>query len=215
MRARVHRLGLRSLRGGVARVALIGAALLPDAPALAREAAPSDSIEAAVRRLLQDQQAAWNRGDLEAFMAGYWESPDLVFSSGGRVQRGWRTVLERYRATYGTGAELGRLTFSDLEVHPLGGDAAWALGRWELDLAGGRAGGVFTLVLRRLEGGWRIVHDHTSSGPDPDLDPSSEAVPGVEGSGPAAPEAEGSRPAGPPAKGAGAASEAQPEGAMP
>ena len=118
-----------------------------------------------IRQVLDEQAAAWNRGDLEAFMDGYWRSEDLVFTSGGNVQRGWQTTLDRYRASYGTSPEtMGRLTFSDLEIHPLADGAAWALGRWALADAGGQAmGGVFSLVFRRFDGRWRIVHDHTSS----------------------------------------------------
>ena len=126
-----------------------------------------DSLTAAVGEVLERQQSAWNRGDLEGFMAGYWRSPDLVFTSGGTVRRGFDTLLERYRTTYGSGASMGRLDFSQLEVHPLGPEAAWALGRWSLARGEERLGGVFTLVLRRLDGGWRIVHDHTSSNSAP------------------------------------------------
>ena len=118
----------------------------------------------AIERVLEVQAAAWNRGDLDAFMDGYWRSPDLIFTSGGAVQRGWQTTLDRYRASYGTSPEtMGRLTFSDLEVHPLGPGAAWALGRWGLEHAdGGTVGGVFSLVFREIDGRWVIVHDHTS-----------------------------------------------------
>jgi len=126
-----------------------------------------DSTEAAIRRLLEVQEGAWNRGDLDGFMSGYWDSPELVFTSGAQVRRGYRPLLERYRETYGTDAEMGRLGFSGLEVHPLGPSTAWALGRWELELAERRLGGVFTLVLRKIEGEWKIVHDHTSSDPAP------------------------------------------------
>lgn len=120
----------------------------------------------AIQRVLDDQVAAWNRGDLEAFMEGYWRSPDLVFTSGGDVQRGWQTTLDRYRSTYGTSPEtMGRLAFSNLEVHPLGDGAAWALGRWALDDDGETMGGVFSLIFRELDGRWVIVHDHTSRGP--------------------------------------------------
>ena len=123
--------------------------------------------EFALRQVLEDQAAAWNRGDLDAFMEGYWRSEDLVFTSGGRVQRGWQTTLDRYRETYGSSPEtMGRLTFSDLEVHSLGDDAAWVLGRWALAFDDGSSpGGVFTLVFRRIDGRWLIVHDHTSSDP--------------------------------------------------
>lgn len=120
----------------------------------------------AIQRVLEDQVAAWNRGDLEAFMDGYWRSPDLVFTSGGNVQRGWQTTLDRYRASYGSSPEtMGRLAFSDLEVHPLGDGAAWALGRWGLDNDGKKMGGVFSLVFRAVDGRWLIVHDHTSLSP--------------------------------------------------
>jgi beta-aspartyl-peptidase (threonine type) len=129
------------------------------------ERGPGSDPAPAIRQVLDEQAAAWNRGDLEAFMDGYWRSEDLVFTSGGNVQRGWQTTLDRYRASYGTSPEtMGRLTFSDLEIHPLGDGAAWALGRWALDDAGGQTmGGVFSLVFRRFDGRWLIVHDHTSS----------------------------------------------------
>lgn len=127
--------------------------------------AAADGPRPAIGRVLDAQVAAWNRGDLDAFMEGYWRSPDLVFTSGGAVQRGWQTTLDRYRASYGTSPEtMGRLSFSELEVHPLGPGAAWALGRWDLDHEGDRAavGGVFSLVFREIDGNWVIVHDHTS-----------------------------------------------------
>jgi beta-aspartyl-peptidase (threonine type) len=100
-------------------------------------------------------------------MEGYWNSPELVFTSGGRVRRGWHTTLDRYRATYGTAREtMGQLSFTDVEVHPVSGGAAWVLGIWRLDRRDDRLGGVFSLVFRRIEGEWRIVHDHTSLTPD-------------------------------------------------
>ncbi len=139
---------------------------LPTPTARAASASPRpsrDSVETAVRRLLEEQEEAWNDGDLEGFMRGYWDSPELVFTSGGSVHRGFGDLARRYRETYGSGAEMGRLAFSDLEVHPLGDSAAWALGAWALEHRGESLGGVFTLVLRRFSGEWRIVHDHTSS----------------------------------------------------
>jgi beta-aspartyl-peptidase (threonine type) len=149
----------------VRRWALLALATVACASAGGR--GPAADPAPAIRQVLDDQAAAWNRGDLEAFMDGYWRSEDLVFTSGGNVQRGWQTTLDRYRASYGTSPEtMGRLTFSDLEIHPLGDGAAWALGRWALDDAGGAAmGGVFSLVFRRVDGRWLIVHDHTSSSP--------------------------------------------------
>jgi beta-aspartyl-peptidase (threonine type) len=118
-----------------------------------------------VRAVLDAQVAAWNQGDLEAFMAGYWRSPELVFVSGAVVTKGWEATLERYRKRYKSeGREMGRLRFEAIEIQRLGADAAFARGEYWLHMSdGGEPHGRFTLILRRLDGAWRIVHDHTSS----------------------------------------------------
>ena len=127
-------------------------------------AEPSPSV--AVRALLDAQVEAWNRGDLEGFMAGYWRSPELVFCSGATVTKGWDATLARYRKRYRSeGREMGRLRFDGIEVIPLGADAALARGAWHLTMGDGKEPhGLFTLLLRRLDGAWVIVHDHTSAG---------------------------------------------------
>ncbi len=121
---------------------------------------------AAVRGVLDAQVEAWNHGDLEAFMAGYWRSPDLVFCSGATVTKGWDETLARYRKRYQSeGREMGRLRFDAVEVIPLGEDAALARGAWGLVMSDGKEPhGLFTLLLRHIDGAWRIVHDHTSEG---------------------------------------------------
>ena len=122
------------------------------------------SAEQSIRRVLDEQAAAWNRGDLESFLRGYWRSPELTFYSGGAVTSGWDATLQRYRARYQSeGREMGKLTFSDLEIHSLSADSAWVGGRWRLQMKkGDTPGGLFTLVFRKFPEGWRIVHDHTS-----------------------------------------------------
>lgn len=122
-----------------------------------------DPIVAEIRETVLAGVAGWNRGDLEAFMAPYHRSEELRFASGGTVSWGWQTVLDRYRKRYPDRNAMGKLTFSDLDVRVLSEDAALAFGRWTLDRAEDRPTGLFTLVLRRLPEGWRIVHDHTSS----------------------------------------------------
>lgn len=121
--------------------------------------------ETEIRSLLDAQQEAWNARDLEGFMAGYWRSEDLAFGGGGKVNRGWEWLWERYQKAYFTRGDPGELRFEDLEIHVLSPDAAWVLGRWELRRGEGDSGGAFTLILRRFDGDWRIVHDHTSSLP--------------------------------------------------
>jgi len=134
------------------------------APAQSSASAETDS---ALRSLLQMQVDAWNRGDISAFMEGYWKSDATAFVSSSGVSRGWQTLLDRYRRSYPNRAAMGQLQFSDLEITPLGPDAALILGRWQLVHETDRPGGVFTLIARRFPDGWRIIHDHTSSVPAP------------------------------------------------
>ena len=124
--------------------------------------APAVSARVAVQAILDDQQAAWNRGDINTFMKGYWNSPNLTFAGTSGITRGWEPVMARYRTHYPDPAAMGHLDFSDIEIRPLGPDAALVLGRWHLKRAGDSPGGVFTLVFQRFPDGWRIIHDHTS-----------------------------------------------------
>ena len=120
----------------------------------------------AVRAVLDVQVAAWNRGDVRGFMDGYARTDSLRFASGGAVRYGWQATLDGYLRGYPDRRTMGRLTFSDLRVTPLAPDAAVVFGRWglERDTLLPAAAGLFTLVFRRTPAGWKIVHDHTSSG---------------------------------------------------
>ena len=126
--------------------------------------APDDK-QAAVEQVLHIQQKAWNHHDIEAFMAGYWNSADLTFFSGAKQTAGWQATLDRYKATYDSpGHEMGTLEFSGLRVEILGPDAAFVRGAWHLTMRDGKTPhGLFTLVFRKLPDGWKIVHDHTSA----------------------------------------------------
>jgi ketosteroid isomerase-like protein len=128
----------------------------------AQTASPTASEEESIRALLEAQAAAWNRGDIEGFLAGYWKSDATAFAGTQGILHGWQPLLERYRRNYPDRQTMGRLEFSGLEIRPLCHDAALVLGRWHLDRAAGPVGGVFTLVLRNFPDGWRIITDHTS-----------------------------------------------------
>jgi beta-aspartyl-peptidase (threonine type) len=140
---------------------IIFALLLPAVRAdLAEDA---EAAKKAIQKVLDDQDAAWNKGDLEGFMKGYWKSDKLTFFSAGTRTQGWQATLERYQKKYqGEGKEMGKLTFSELEVEILGPDAAVVRGRFQLVTSKEKPTGLFTLLLRKFPEGWRIVHDHTS-----------------------------------------------------
>ena len=120
-------------------------------------------VESEIRAVLQSQQEAWNRGDIDAFMDGYARSEATLFVSEDKIDRGWDTVRDRYHKKYSDRAKMGALTFSDLEITPLSPDAAVVLGRWSLKRENDQPHGCFTLIFRKTKDGWRIVQDHTSA----------------------------------------------------
>jgi len=132
-------------------------------PAPVAESEVREEDRAAIGEILHAQQTAWNRGDVNAFLEGYWRSSELTFSGSSGVARGWDGVRARYAKNYPDRAAMGHLDFSDLEFRFLGRDAALVLGRWHLAREkDGDIGGVFSLVWQKFPEGWRIVHDHTS-----------------------------------------------------
>lgn len=126
--------------------------------------AQSSASERDVRSVLEAQQASWNRGDVEGFMAGY-ETSDTTTFVGATITHGYQQVLENYRRRYPTREKMGQLAFSELEVKLLGADHASVIGKWHLARpadAGGDTGGFFTLLFHKTAAGWKIILDHTS-----------------------------------------------------
>ncbi|UBM57804.1 DUF4440 domain-containing protein [Marinilongibacter aquaticus] len=116
-----------------------------------------------IKQILYTQSEDWNRGDIQAFMKGYWKNEGLLFIGKSGVQRGWQQTYTRYLNTYSSKALMGTLTFSELEIDELAEDAAWVLGKWHLKRPEeGDIGGYFTLLFKKIDGEWKIVADHTS-----------------------------------------------------
>ncbi|HYL36251.1 MAG TPA: SgcJ/EcaC family oxidoreductase [Bryobacteraceae bacterium] len=135
--------------------------LLPLLVALPLLAASPDTQ---IRQVLEEQVAAWNRGDIRGFMEGYDKSGDTTFV-GAAITKGHAEVLANYLKRYPTREKMGTLKYSGLEIRPLGPDYAAVIGRFHLDRsaeAGGEASGIFTLVFRKTSEGWKIILDHTS-----------------------------------------------------
>jgi len=113
--------------------------------------------------VVTNQQIAWNTGDIDGFMQGYWQSPELRFASGGDVTYGWQQTRDRYHARYSNRDLMGTLSFDELQVDRLSDDAAIVHGRWALTRANDRPSGLFTLVFKQVDGDWKIVSDTTTS----------------------------------------------------
>jgi uncharacterized protein (TIGR02246 family) len=152
---------IRLVAAGAALVLLFALGMRTGRQTKAAEAREAD--KAAIMAVLNAQQAAWNRGDVDAFLVGYWHSPELTFSGSNGVSRGWDGVMARYKKNYPDRAAMGQLDFSEREFRFLGPDAALVLGHWHLKRDKGDIGGVFSLVWQRFQEGWKIVHDHTST----------------------------------------------------
>lgn len=150
---------------------LLGAgAVLLGTVARATGASTPAADEKDIRAVLDAQVKAWNKGDLDGFMAGYWNDDKLTFISGGDITSGWKKTKERYEKRYKSdGKEMGRLTFSEVEVETFSPNAAKLTGRFDLafdkekDDRKRTARGRFTLILRKFPDGWKITHDHTSA----------------------------------------------------
>lgn len=142
----------------VVAVAALAAGSLPACRSLEQ-----DQATVAILAVMQDAQDGWNAGDLEAYMDSYWRSDELRFAGGDKVSLGWHQVLASYERGYPNRAAMGRLEFGHLDVDVLSADAAVVFGRWRLFRAEDQPHGLFTLLLRHIDGHWRIVHDHTSA----------------------------------------------------
>ena len=146
---------------------LAAVVLLTLGSGLGQGAVDSPNSESAIRAVLARQVNAWNHHDVEAFMAGYWHSPELTFFSGATETKGWEPTLARYRQKYqSNGADMGTLEMTDLRVVVLATNSAFVRGRWRLTMPDGKQlNGLFTLLFRKFPNGWQIVHDHTSAAP--------------------------------------------------
>jgi uncharacterized protein (TIGR02246 family) len=160
---RRHAMEVRSIRLILGGLLFLLSPFLRNNPLLRKGADARERNRSAITDVLNAQQSAWNRGDVDAFLEGYWHSPELTFSGTSGIARGWSGVLAHYKKAYPDRETMGRLEFSGLEFRFLGPDAALVLGNWHLTRAKGDVGGVFSLVWQRFPEGWRIVHDHTSA----------------------------------------------------
>ncbi|MFY9802309.1 MAG: nuclear transport factor 2 family protein [Candidatus Acidiferrales bacterium] len=140
----------------------IAFALIPRL-AITTASAADASPESQIRTLIEAQADAWNRGDIDSFMTSYWKSDQTAFVGAKGLTRGYEAVLERYRKVYPDRQSMGHLTFSDLEIHVLCPDTAFAIGQFHLQREKDNPEGIFTLTCKKLPEGWRVILDHSTA----------------------------------------------------
>lgn len=118
--------------------------------------------EKEILNVLYSQQTAWNKGDLEKFMSGYWKNDALLFIGSNGPTYGWQKTLENYRKTYPNKEKMGTLEFSEIMVKPLGNDYAFVFGKWKLIREKDTPNGVYTLIFQKFKDGWKIISDHSN-----------------------------------------------------
>ncbi|MBD3179640.1 MAG: DUF4440 domain-containing protein [Candidatus Latescibacteria bacterium] len=127
----------------------------------AENAAESEALRDEIDKVLTSQVQSWNEGDIDGYMKYYLNSRELTFYSGGKLLSGWENIRQMYTEKY-VEKEMGTLKFLGYEIEILSGDSAYVMGAWGLDMAESFKAGKFTLIMRKFEQGWRIVHDHSS-----------------------------------------------------
>lgn len=114
-----------------------------------------------IKNVLFTQQNAWNKGDLEGYMQGYWKNDSLLFIGAKGPTYGWEKTLENYKKSYPTTEKMGKLDFSEVKIKMLGKNYAFVTGKWNLKREKDNPGGIFTLVFQQFKKEWRIISDHT------------------------------------------------------
>ncbi len=117
--------------------------------------------KAEIKQVLMDQQAAWSKGDIDAFMEGYWQSEDLTFIGRSGINKGWQTTKDNYIKGYPDKAAMGRLEFEVLELVPLSETFYRMVGTYKLIREKDTPSGIFTLLWQKIDGHWKIIYDHT------------------------------------------------------
>ena len=115
-----------------------------------------------IQSVMNRQQEAWNRGDIDAFMSGYWQSDSLRFIGKRGITYGWQSTLNNYKSSYPGKEAMGRLQFTNLSTELIGDSAAYVIGKWELFRAADTIGGHYSLLWKNIHGQWLIVADHSS-----------------------------------------------------
>jgi ketosteroid isomerase-like protein len=118
--------------------------------------------EKAIRQLLNTQNEAWNKGDIDGFMVGYWNSDSLMFIGKSGLKYGYQTTLANYKKSYPDKAAMGELKFDLLKINLIDSKNAFVVGKWFLKRSIGDVEGHFTLFLKKMQGQWTIIADHSS-----------------------------------------------------
>lgn len=122
-----------------------------------------ENFKEEILEVMMKQETEWNKGNIDGYMQGYWKSDSLRFASGNSTTFGWKSTLENYKKAYPDKSAMGTLEFTDIDIRILSADAAIVFGKWKLTRSSDEPKGLYTLLFKKINNEWKIVHDHTSS----------------------------------------------------
>lgn len=123
---------------------------------------PSGGAINDIQTIMNEQQEAWNRGDIDGFMNGYWKSDSLRFIGKRGITFGWQATLDNYKKSYPVPEAMGRLQFTNLTTEIVGDSAAYVIGKWQLFRSADTLAGHYSLLWKKMQDRWVIVADHSS-----------------------------------------------------
>ena len=112
-----------------------------------------------IKSLLKSQRLAWSKNNIDAFMEGYWKNDSLKFYGNNGITYGWENTLNRYKKAYPTKDHTGKLNFKLNAISKINDDAYYVLGEFHLKREVGNATGIFMIILKRIDGEWKIIAD--------------------------------------------------------
>ena len=115
-----------------------------------------------ILKVMTDQQTAWNNGNIDGYMQGYWKNDSLLFIGSKGPTYGWQKTLDNYKKSYPNKEKMGILEFSDIQVKILGKKHAYVFGKWKLVRTNDSPNGIYTLIFEKFKDGWKIISDHTN-----------------------------------------------------
>ena len=115
-----------------------------------------------ILKVMTDQQTAWNNGNIDGYMQGYWKNDSLLFIGSKGPTYGWQKTLDNYKKSYPNKEKMGILEFSDVQVKILGKKHAYVFGKWKLVRTNDSPNGIYTLIFEKFKDGWKIISDHTN-----------------------------------------------------
>lgn len=115
-----------------------------------------------ILKILDEQRLAWNNGDIESYMRGYWKSDSLRFVGKSGVRYGWNETLASYKKGYPSKKEMGQLSFNVISLEFLSKNSAFMIGKWSISRDENNISGHFMLIWKKIDGNWLITADHSS-----------------------------------------------------